>query len=123
MLEQRGHSVARVSSGQEAVEILTHETFDVVLLDVRMPEMDGLEVPAAIRAMEHQSAMTAIRIVAIAAGCLTGDRERYLAAGRRLHRVIYPGELFDVVENLSIIRELAPETRSTAQCSTTIQNF
>jgi two-component system sensor histidine kinase/response regulator len=111
MLEQRGHTVARASGGREAVDRLTHEKFDVALLDVQM-EIDGTEAASAIRALERQGAIAPIFIFAIAASILKGGQERYLAAGANgcIAHPVQPRELFDAVENLSIIQELAPES-------------
>jgi CheY-like chemotaxis protein/HPt (histidine-containing phosphotransfer) domain-containing protein len=80
LLEKDGHSVRVVANGKEALAALERESFDVVLMDVAMPEMDGYEATAAIRARErgtgrHQP------IIAMTAHALKGDRERCLEAG------------------------------------------
>jgi two-component system sensor histidine kinase/response regulator len=80
VLERRGHKVAIASNGREAIAALAREAFDVVLMDVQMPEMGGFEATAAIRAREVESG-THVPIIAITAHVMKGDRERCLAAG------------------------------------------
>jgi CheY-like chemotaxis protein len=80
MLEKRGHHVALATNGREAVDALAQRSFDLVLMDVHMPEMDGFEATKAIRDQEkltgsHQS------IVAMTASAIKGDSERCIAAG------------------------------------------
>jgi CheY-like chemotaxis protein len=113
MLEKRGHAVALVSNGREAVEALSSQKFDIALLDVQMPEMGGMEATAAIRAEEHGKhehggAPSHIPIVAITANAMKGDRERCLAAGMDgyIAKPINQQELFGVIENMSIIKEI-----------------
>jgi PAS domain S-box-containing protein len=99
LLEKRGHSVVVTGNGREALAALEEQPFDVVLLDVQMPEMDGLEVAAAIRAAERGSGHH-IPIVAMTAHALKGDRERCLEAGMDAYvsKPIQPEELFRVIE-------------------------
>ncbi len=80
LLENWGHRVTVADNGREAVEKLETEPFDVVLMDVQMPEMDGFKATAAIRARE-QTTGGHVPIVAMTAHALKGDRERCLAAG------------------------------------------
>jgi PAS domain S-box-containing protein len=80
LLELRGHSVVVANHGREALAALERESFDVVLMDVQMPEMDGLEATAAIRARERQTGGH-VPIIAMTAHAMKGDRERCLAAG------------------------------------------
>jgi PAS domain S-box-containing protein len=79
-LEGAGHTVRVAANGREAVAAWEQEAFDVVLMDVQMPEMDGFEATAAIRARE-QAAGRHTPIVAVTAHAMKGDRERCLAAG------------------------------------------
>ncbi|MCA9164732.1 MAG: response regulator [Planctomycetales bacterium] len=76
LLEGAGHTVTLVCNGAEALEALRHNDFDLVLMDVEMPEMDGIAAAQAIRADEEEG--TRIPIVAVTA---TGDRETCLRAG------------------------------------------
>jgi len=80
ILERRGHEVKTAADGYEALQILRHETFDVVLMDIEMPRMDGLEATAAIRAAEARYGGH-IPIIAMTAYAMKEDRERCLAAG------------------------------------------
>jgi len=79
-LEKKGHRVQVVGSGRDALAALDKGTFDLVLMDVQMPDMDGLEVTAAIRLREKASGGH-LPIVAMTAHAMKGDRERCLEAG------------------------------------------
>ncbi|MGC2635946.1 MAG: response regulator [Acidobacteriaceae bacterium] len=80
ILERLGHRVEVVNNGREAVERSQAEDFDLVLMDVQMPEMDGLEATAAIRAAEAATGKH-VQIVAMTAHAMKGDREKCLSAG------------------------------------------
>jgi CheY-like chemotaxis protein len=80
LLAKRGHHVTVVDNGRKAVEAVAGEDFDLVLMDVQMPEMDGFEATAAIRAAERTTGRH-VRIIAMTAHALTGDAERCLAQG------------------------------------------
>jgi signal transduction histidine kinase/CheY-like chemotaxis protein len=80
LLEKRGHRVRVVVNGREAVEALSEETYDVVLMDVQMPVMDGLEATIAIREAEKDGRKQQ-PIVALTAHAMKGDRDKCLAAG------------------------------------------
>jgi CheY-like chemotaxis protein len=80
LLERRGHRVKLAGTGREALQCLEHDHFDVILMDVQMPDMDGLEATKAIRARERVSGGH-IPIVALTAHTMKGDRERCLQAG------------------------------------------
>jgi len=80
LVEKQGHSAVGVVNGRNALEALEKEKFDLVLMDVQMPEMDGFEATAAIREKEQRT-RTHVPIVAMTACALVGDRERCLAAG------------------------------------------
>ncbi|HEX5482182.1 MAG TPA: response regulator, partial [Terriglobia bacterium] len=80
LLEKRGHSVTLAQNGREALALLGHHVFDLVLMDVQMPEMNGFEAAAAIREQEHKTGGH-IPIVAMTAHAMKGDEERCLAAG------------------------------------------
>jgi len=110
LLEKRGHGPVAKSSGQEALAALEQEAFDLVLMDVQMPDMDGFEVTAAIRERE-KGAGRHIPIVAMTAHTMKGDRERCLAAGMDAYvpKPIDPEHFFRVVESFSLDR---PEPQS-----------
>ena len=82
LLEKQGHTVTVATNGCSVLELLRRpEPCDLVLMDVQMPEMDGLTATAAIRAGRAGDARTAIPIIAITAHAMKGDRERCLASG------------------------------------------
>jgi CheY-like chemotaxis protein/HPt (histidine-containing phosphotransfer) domain-containing protein len=80
LLEKQGHRAVVASNGQEALAALQKQAFDLILMDVQMPDMDGFETTTAIRAGEL-AAGGHIPIVAMTAHAMTGDRERCLQAG------------------------------------------
>jgi PAS domain S-box-containing protein len=80
LLEKRGHSVTVASTGREALAALDAGSFDLVLMDVQMPDMDGLDATRLIREKETGTGQRQ-RIIAMTALVLKGDRERCLAAG------------------------------------------
>ena len=80
LLEKRGHKVAVAGDGRAALEAVDRERFDVVLMDVQMPEMDGFEATAAIRAKEGRTGRR-VPIIALTAHSMKGDEERCLQAG------------------------------------------
>jgi two-component system, sensor histidine kinase and response regulator len=100
LLEKRGHHVAVASNGKQALQALEKTSYDLVLMDVQMPEMDGLEATMVLRAREkisghHQA------VVAMTALVMKGDRERCMAAGMDgyLTKPIRPQELDDVLDS------------------------
>jgi CheY-like chemotaxis protein len=102
LLEKRGYSVVTVADGQEAVAALEKEPFDVVLMDVHMPSMGGFEATAAIRKREREMPAHPVRIIAMTASAMKGDRERCLAAGMDgyVSKPIRDKELFRTIEEL-----------------------
>jgi CheY-like chemotaxis protein/signal transduction histidine kinase len=99
LLEKRGHSVVAVGDGRQALDALEQAEFDVVLMDMQMPEMDGLEATRAIREREEQAGGH-IPIVALTAHAVKGYRERCLEAGMDdyVSKPIQPAELFTAIE-------------------------
>jgi PAS domain S-box-containing protein len=99
LLTRRGHQVTIAPDGAEALDRLAHETFDVVLMDLQMPMISGIEATIAIRARER-AAGGHVRIVAMTAHAMAGDRERCLEAGMDgyLPKPIVPQTLFAAVE-------------------------
>ncbi|HUR56099.1 MAG TPA: response regulator [Opitutaceae bacterium] len=81
MLQRLGHSVECAHNGREAVERVRDERFDVVLMDIQMPEMDGLTATRAIRAAEMASDRERVPIIALTAEAMSHDRDRCLEAG------------------------------------------
>jgi CheY-like chemotaxis protein len=80
LLEKRGHSVRAVESGREALAAFDAESFDLILMDVQMPDLDGFETTAAIRERERGSGRH-VPILALTAHAMKGDRERCLERG------------------------------------------
>jgi two-component system, sensor histidine kinase and response regulator len=100
VLEKRGYSVPVVGNGREALNALETESFDLVLMDVQMPEVDGLEATAAIRTKE-KSTGGHIPIIAMTAHSLVGDEQVCLAAGMGgyVSKPIRTNQLFSVIES------------------------
>lgn len=100
LLEPRGHYMHLANNGREALEALEKESFDIVLMDLQMPEMDGFETTAAIREKEIESGLH-LPIVAMTAHAMKGDRERCLDAGMDgyVSKPIRLTELLEVVES------------------------
>jgi signal transduction histidine kinase/ActR/RegA family two-component response regulator len=100
LLEKRGYSVVTVNDGAEALAALETDRFDVVLMDVHMPSMGGFEATAAIRKREREISSAPVRIVAMTASAMKGDRERCLAAGMDgyVSKPIRDKELVEAIE-------------------------
>ncbi|MHC4954052.1 MAG: hybrid sensor histidine kinase/response regulator [Planctomycetota bacterium] len=101
-LERRGHSVVVATNGQEAVDTLPTEPFDVVLMDIQMPLMNGYEATAAIREREKASGTQEhIPIIALTAHAMKGDEAQCRAAGMDgyLAKPFRAGELYHAVES------------------------
>jgi signal transduction histidine kinase len=80
LLEKRGHHAVLAANGKEALEALAQASFDLVLMDVHMPDMDGIEATKAIREKEKSTGLHQ-PVIAMTALAMKGDRERCLAAG------------------------------------------
>jgi PAS domain S-box-containing protein len=81
LLEKKGHHVQCVRNGVELLDRITSTPFDLILMDVQMPEMDGLEATRHIRLLPEFESVRDIPIIALTACAMAGDRERFLAAG------------------------------------------
>jgi signal transduction histidine kinase/CheY-like chemotaxis protein len=99
LLSKRGHDVSMVDNGQKAVEAVMREPFDLVLMDVQMPQMDGFEATSAIRARERVTGGRT-RIIAMTAHALNGDADRCFEAGMDgyLSKPLNPRKLYAAVE-------------------------
>ena len=128
LLETRGHQVTLVSNGREAVDAFKKDSFDLILMDIQMPEMDGFEATGKIRALEQQSASNRqpatgnIPIIAMTAHAMKGDREKCFEAGMDdyVSKPINPEALFNAINK--VIRESRMEkeekhTPSTGVCA------
>jgi two-component system sensor histidine kinase/response regulator len=103
LLEKRGHEVVVAATGTAALEALENQSFDLVLMDVQMPEMDGLEATIAIRERERASASGQhIPIIAMTANAMVGDKEQGLEAGMDayLSKPLQVAALFAAIESL-----------------------
>ena len=115
LLEMRGHRVEVVNTGREALDALERRSFDVVLMDLEMPDMDGLEATAVIRRQEEThgrpghpedaafpARVPRVPIIAMTAHAIKGFRERCLAAGMDdfITKPIKPQEMYRAVESV-----------------------
>ena len=98
LLEKHGHRVTCAASGREVLAALDQERFDLILMDVQMPGMDGLEATAAIRRREKVTGER-VPIIAMTARAMAGDRQECLAAGMDAYvsNPIHPGELEEAI--------------------------
>jgi signal transduction histidine kinase/ligand-binding sensor domain-containing protein/CheY-like chemotaxis protein len=103
LLEKRGHTVVAAADGMEALEALDRDAFDLVLMDVQMPRMDGFQVTGIVREREKITGAH-LPIFAMTAHVLKGDEERCLSAGMDgyIPKPVSPKELIAVVESVSI---------------------
>jgi len=113
VLEKEGFSAVVVSNGREAIAALERESFDLVLMDVHMPDMDGFEATSSIRARERFSGKR-IPIVAVTAHAMTGDRDKCLAAGMDgyVSKPLRKSELMEVIASLVTNRKPGIVSRS-----------
>jgi two-component system sensor histidine kinase/response regulator len=109
LLEKRGYDVIIAGDGQAALNELAKSSFDVVLMDVQMPNMDGFEATAAIRERE-KSTGGHVPIIAMTAHALKGDQERCIAAGMDAYvsKPIRTTELYTVIENCTSTLDRGP---------------
>ena len=102
LLSRSGHKVDLVSNGVEAVEAVKRATYDMILMDVQMPEMNGFTASQTIRKLEEEGAPGAshVPIIAMTAHALHGDRQRCLAAGMDdyVSKPIDPRKFFQTIE-------------------------
>jgi two-component system sensor histidine kinase/response regulator len=98
LLKKAGYLVDAVEDGRMAIEAVKRRAYDLILMDVQMPEMNGFEATQAIRAREGEAKHTPI--IAMTAHAMKGDRERCLQAGMDdyISKPIEPQELFDAIE-------------------------
>ena len=115
LLEKRGHSVVVAADGREALAAIEKEGFDLVLMDLQMPEMDGFEATVAIREKEKAGGAR-LPIVALTAHAMKGDREKCLAAGMDgyLTKPIRTAELEEVLKKYLTLQ---PEPAGTPEAS------
>ncbi|MBV8774013.1 MAG: response regulator [Deltaproteobacteria bacterium] len=128
LLEKRGHTAVVAANGKEALAAYRAEKFDLLLIDVQMPEMDGFAVTRAVRKLEadaasapaeRRAAPSHIPIVAMTAHAMKGDRERCLEAGMDsyISKPLNPERLYEVIESVAQTsaeaNDMAPEADQT----------
>jgi signal transduction histidine kinase/CheY-like chemotaxis protein len=106
LLKRRGHTVVAARDGREALEVHANQAVDLILMDVQMPNLGGLDAASAIRKREVSTGLHT-PIVALTAHAMDGDRERCLRAGMDdyLTKPIRPAELFQKLALLRTVRE------------------
>jgi hypothetical protein len=119
IMESWGFTVEVVSNGREAVNKIQENNYDLVLMDIQMPEMDGMEATRAIRQLSDP-VKAAIPIVALTANALKGDSEKYLAAGMNdfLPKPFNEQKLFLVISNN--LKNSVKETIPMSESNTTV---
>ena len=102
LLEQRGYKVTLAENGREAVELFETKSFDAILMDIQMPEMNGLEATAAIRKLEEDRGGH-LPIIAMTASAMAGDLEKCLESGMDAYtaKPVKPDTLFSALEKLT----------------------
>ena len=116
-LRMRGHTVTAVANGRQALDALAGGCFDLVLMDVSMPEMDGLEATMAVRTHDGSAFDPAIPIIAVTAHAVKGDRERFLEAGMNA----YLSKPLDLEQFERAVRETVSSTRGTPAAKPAVQ--
>jgi len=114
LLEKRGCLVVAVENGREALAAFDREPIDLVLMDVQMPDLDGLEATAALRARERGRG-TRVPVIALTAHAMQGDRERCLVAGmdEYVTKPVQPEELLAVIGR-AVQRRAGPQEAESA---------
>jgi CheY-like chemotaxis protein len=108
-LEKKGHTVVLAESGKKALAAWREQPFDLILMDVQMPDMDGFEATAAIREQEKSGAKH-VPIIAMTAHAMVGDRDRCLAAGMDdyISKPVNANDLFAAIKRLMIAASPVP---------------
>jgi signal transduction histidine kinase/DNA-binding response OmpR family regulator len=109
MLEKRGYKVTVAVDGRQAVAAYEEESFDLILMDVQMPEMNGFEATAQIR-LQEKGSNRHIPIIAMTARAMKEDKEECLAAGMDA----YVSKPFRIDELIEVIKSLIPDFKATA---------
>ena len=111
-LQREHHLVHTASTGREAVEKFKAHDFDIIFMDIQMPEMSGIEATRAIRVMEQELAMPRVPIIAVTANALASDREQFIQAGmdELMLKPVSRDELLQAVEEIISPPRSEPET-------------
>jgi len=101
LLQSQGHEVVTVSDGHAALRAIEEQSFDLILMDIQMPEMDGLEATRILRQKEEVE-LKNVPIIALTAHAMKGDRDKCLAVGMHgyISKPIQPEEFFSVIEDV-----------------------
>jgi two-component system, sensor histidine kinase and response regulator len=101
LLEKHGFQVVVAGNGRAALSAISEQNFDLVLMDVQMPELDGLQATRTLREIEKASGKN-LPVVAMTAHAMQGDRDRCLAAGMTnyVSKPVRPEELFRVIDDV-----------------------
>ncbi len=110
ILEKNGHQVIIANNGQEALDKIVDGNFDIVLMDVQMPIMDGLQATAALREREKEEGLPHLPVISLTAHAMIGDRERCLESGADgyVTKPINAQELAGAMYELIELNEVAP---------------
>lgn len=102
LLQKQGHTSIVANNGREAVETWARQSFDAILMDMMMPEMDGLEATIAIREHEKRTGQH-IPIIAVTANAMIGDRDKCLAAGmdEYISKPVDTAKLYEALDRLT----------------------
>ena len=113
MIEKMGFSVEMACNGQEALEALRGSTFDLVIMDCQMPEMDGYEATARLRDPAYGTLSSNVPVIAMTANAMKGDREKCLKAGMDdyVSKPVSPPELAAAIERWLDRSHPTPKTR------------
>jgi PAS domain S-box-containing protein len=105
VLEKKGFIVDIANNGRECVQKWGESTYDIILMDIQMPEMDGIESTMQIRKLEKEAGNSTIPIIALTAHAMKGDKERFLEAGMNnyISKPIKQAELMSAIEKLIFI--------------------
>ncbi|HOT76929.1 MAG TPA: response regulator, partial [Candidatus Wallbacteria bacterium] len=121
LLQLRGYYVFIADNGKAAIEALGRERFDLILMDVQMPVLDGLETAAMIRKGNPQNMQTDITIIAMTASAMKGDRERCIASGMNAYisKPLDSEKLYEMIEKFGGVEKKEmpePPAASALQC-------
>jgi len=110
ILKKRGYHVVIADNGKSAIQLLADQKFDLVLMDVQMPEMDGFEATEEIRNGKNNKIDSEIPIIAMTAHAMKGDRERCLSIGMNdyLPKPINANLLFEIIDRVMSKKKTAP---------------
>jgi CheY-like chemotaxis protein len=114
ILEKLGYSIDTVADGKEAIQALSKTSYDLVLMDVQMPKLDGIEATRIIRDAQSKVFNPQLPIIALTAHAMKGDKEKCLEAGMNeyISKPINPQELFGVIERQLVRRFERDETKT-----------